>query len=72
MPKKKSLKPTVNRVSVRRHRHAFILNDQENNALNRYLNKYNVKNKSKFIREAVMVEVIRRLEQDSPTLFDDI
>ena len=70
MPKKKPSKPTQNRVSLRKHRHIFTLNDLENKALNRYLSKYSVKNKSKFIRETLMVEIIRRLEQDQPTLFD--
>ncbi len=70
MPKKKPSKPTQNRVSLRKHRHIFTLNDLENKALNRYLSKYSVKNKSKFIRETLMVEIIRRLEKDQPTLFD--
>lgn len=70
MPKKKPSKPTQNRVSLRKHRHIFTLNDLENKALNRYLSKYSVKNKSKFIREPLMVEIIRRLEKDQPTLFD--
>ena len=70
MPKKKQSKPTQNRVSLRKHRHIFTLNDLENKALNRYLSKYSVKNKSKFIRETLMVEIIRRLEKDQPTLFD--
>lgn len=71
MAKKKVLKPSRNRVSNRTHRYVFTLNDQENKALCRYIAKYNVKNKSKFIRETLMLEVIRRTEQDSPTLFDD-
>ncbi len=71
MSKKIALKPTKNRVSVRRHRCAFMLNDAENRALDRYLKKYKVKNKSKFIRETLMVEVIKRMELDSPTLFDN-
>lgn len=70
MPKKKPSKPTQNRVSLRKHRHIFTLNDLENKALNRYLSMYSVKNKSKFIRETLMVEIIRRLEKDQPTLFD--
>ena len=70
MPKKKPSKPTQNRVSLRKHRHIFTLNDLENKALDRYLSKYSVKNKSKFIRETLMVEIIRRLEKDQPTLFD--
>ena len=72
MPKKKPSKPTVNRVSLRKHRHVFTLNDLEEKALNRYLKKYSVKNKSKFIRETLMVDIIRRLEKDQPTLFDSM
>lgn len=70
MSKKKHLPPTTNRVSRREHRYVFTLNDQEHKALNRYIHKYKVNNKSKLIREILMFEVIRRLEQDSPTLFD--
>jgi len=29
-----------------------------------------VQNKSKFIRETLMVAIIRRFEEDHPTLFD--
>ena len=72
MPKKKPSKPTLNRVSLRKHRHIFTLNDSEEKALSKYLTKYNVKNKSKFIRETLMVEIIRRLEKDQPTLFDSL
>ena len=72
MPKKKPLKPTANRVSIRNHRHIFTLNDLEEKALKRYLSKYNVRNKSKFIRETLMLEIIRRLEKDQPTLFDSM
>jgi hypothetical protein len=44
----------------------------EQRALDRYLCKYKIQNKAKFIREVVMFEVISRLEKDSPTLFDTI
>ncbi len=72
MPKIKPSKPSQNRVTIRKHRHIFTLNDLENKALSRYLSKYNIRNKSKFIRETLMVEVIRRLEKDQPTLFDSM
>ncbi len=72
MSKKKPLQPSINRISRRQHRYVFTLNDSENKALNRYLAKYKIRNKSKLIRETLMIEVIRRLEQDSPTLFDDV
>jgi hypothetical protein len=67
---KKKLIPASQRNSLRTHRHIFTLNDEENKALERYLQKYKVQNKSKFIRETVMLSIIRKLEEDHPTLFD--
>ena len=58
------------RNSLRTHRQIFTLNDEENKALTRYITKYNVQNKSKFIREALMMTIIRKMEEDHPTLFD--
>jgi hypothetical protein len=62
----KDIKPTTLRV----HKHLFSLNDLENKALERYLRKYRVQNKSKFIRETLMMAILRRFEEDAPTLFD--
>jgi len=58
------------RNSLRTHRQIFILNDEENKALNRYISKYKVQNKSKFIRETLMLSIIKKMEEDHPTLFD--
>jgi len=58
------------RNSLRTHRQIFTLNDEENKALTRYITKYNVQNKSKFIRETLMMTIIRKMEEDHPTLFD--
>lgn len=73
MAKKQNIKPMSERgaKSLREHRHFFTLNEKENRALERYISKYKIKNKSKFIREALMVAIIKRLEEDSPTLFDN-
>ncbi len=71
MSKKNKLTPTKNRNSKRVHRHVFMLNDMEQKALERYIEKYKITSKSKLFREVLMMEVIRRLEEDSPTLFDD-
>jgi hypothetical protein len=67
---KKSIQPVSKRNSLRTHRQIFTLNDEENRALNRYISKYKVKNKSKFIRETVLMAIIRKMEADHPTLFD--
>lgn len=67
---KKQVTSLSARKTVRSHKHHFMLNDDENKALNRYLTKYKVANKSKFFRETLMIAIIRKFEEDSPTLFD--
>lgn len=67
---KKKLTPTLKRISKRTHRQFFLLNDEEDKALNRYIVKYKIVNKSKFIRETLMIAIIRKMEEDHPRLFD--
>ncbi len=67
---KKNTIPASQRNSLRTNRQIFTLNDEENKALNRYISRYKVKNKSKFIRETLMLAIIRKMEEDHPTLFD--
>jgi len=67
---KKTLKPTTKRSAARTHRQVFVLNDDENKALDRYIAKYKIPNKSKFIRETLMLAIIRKFEEDHPRLFD--
>ena len=67
---KKIIKLVQKRNSLRTHRQMFTLNDEENKALIRYISKYKVQNKSKFIRETLMLTIIRKMEEDHPTLFD--
>jgi hypothetical protein len=67
---KKNTTPASQRNLLRTNRQIFTLNDEENKALNRYISKYKVKNKSKFIRETLMLAIIRKMEEDHPTLFD--
>lgn len=67
---KKTLNPVLKHKSLRTHRQMFMLNDEEERALNRYITKYKVRNKSKFIRETLMFAIIRQFENDHPTLFD--
>jgi hypothetical protein len=67
---KKNSTPLSQRNTLRTHRQIFTLNDEENKALNRYISKYKIQNKSKFIRETVMIAIIKKFEEDHPTLFD--
>lgn len=67
---KKAHTPLVKRNSKRTHRETITLNDEEYKFLNRYMEKYKISNKSKFIRETLMRTIIVRFEEDHPTLFD--
>lgn len=69
MAKKAQTLP-VKRNSLRTHRETITLNDEEYKFLKRYMEKYKISNKSKFIRETLMRSIIIRFEEDHPTLFD--
>lgn len=55
---------------LRAHRLTFRLNDLEMKALMKYYKKYKVKNKARFLRETVMYAVLKKFDEDYPTLFE--
>ena len=54
----------------REHRVSIMLNESEQRALDRFCDKYNVKNRSRLIRETLMRAILKQIENDQPTLFD--
>lgn len=66
----KGIKRGYKSDNLRVHKHVISLNDIENKVLNRYLKKYNIRNKSKFIRESLITSILKKFEEDTPTLFD--
>ena len=54
----------------RNHRVTIMLNDSEQRALNKYCDQYVVRNRSKLIRETLMRNILKRFDDDNPTLFD--
>jgi hypothetical protein len=46
-------------------------NTRENNAINHYCEKFKIRNKSKFMRETIITEILRRFDENYPTLWDD-
>ncbi len=64
---RRSKNPNLKRVNPQTIR----LNNLELSALNNYCNKYRVANKSKFMRETIMVEIIKKFEEDYPSLFEE-
>lgn len=53
----------------RPHKLTLKLNDRELKALELYCREYGVSNQSEWLRELMMVEIIKRIEGDSPYLF---
>ena len=49
----------------------FTLSDEEQELINVYLKKYKISNKTRWYRETVMAFVLKNMEQDYPTLFEE-
>jgi metal-responsive CopG/Arc/MetJ family transcriptional regulator len=54
----------------REHKVSILLNEKEQQALDRFCNKYGIYNRSRLIREVLMRTILRKIESDQPTLFD--
>lgn len=54
----------------RTNRTSILFNHREQEAINLYCEKYKIGNKSKFMREAIMTEILKRFDEDYPTLFE--
>ena len=54
------------------HRVALYFNDNEHKLMEHYFKKYRTKNKTKTMKSAIMRAFLKQLEQDCPTLFDQV
>ena len=55
----------------RGNRLSLMLNNREMRALSIYCNRYRVKNKSEFLRETIMKAILKRFEDEHPTLWEE-
>jgi len=55
----------------RTNRHTIMFNNRELGVLKAYCAKYKIRNMSKFMREAIIITVLKKLEDDYPTLWVD-
>jgi hypothetical protein len=55
----------------RRNRLSLMLNNREMRALSIYCNRYRVKNKSEFLRSTIMKAILKRFEDEHPTLWEE-
>ncbi|MBN1463594.1 MAG: hypothetical protein JXQ69_08285 [Paludibacteraceae bacterium] len=69
MKEKTTKEPTKKRISKRKNRVAIMLNDEEMKAMNRFIETYKIKNKSRFVRETLITAILKKFDEDHPTLF---
>lgn len=67
MGKKKIAEESLVRIKSQ----SIRFNNRELSAINQYCKKFRVKNKSKFMREAIITEVLRKFDNNYPTLWDE-
>ncbi len=68
--KRKKLKykdPNLKRIN----RHLILFNNRELSAINKYCRQYKVANKSKFMREAIITAILKKFDEDYPSLFEE-
>ena len=54
---------------LRINKKTILFNNRELKAIEFYCKKYRIKNWSKFMREAIITSVLKKLDEDYPTLF---
>jgi hypothetical protein len=55
----------------RNNRLSLMLNNRELRALGIYCNRYRIKNKSGFLRETIMKAILKRFEEEHPSLWEE-
>lgn len=55
----------------RDNRMVFLLNKEEKDFMDSYLRKYKIQNRSRWMRETLMQFILKNLDKDYPTLFDE-
>jgi len=55
----------------RTERYSFLASVEEKRAIESYLKKYRISNRSRWMRETLITFIMQKLGQDYPTLFDE-
>lgn len=53
------------------HHFGTLLSDAEQHIVDVFIEKYKIKNKSKWVRETIFQAIHKKMEDDYPTLFDE-
>ncbi len=72
MRKRGKNNPNAHSENVRRERRmSILLSDDEQQIVDRYLEKYKIMNKSRWLRETILLFIHKNMEEDYPTLFGE-
>ncbi|MDR1880315.1 MAG: hypothetical protein LBQ78_05230 [Tannerellaceae bacterium] len=71
MKKRRTYTAAADRKQPRVHKVTFMLNEEEHKAVAYYLSKYNISNKSHWLRETILTHILKTLDKDYPTLFNE-
>lgn len=67
---KKCAKPSATDLK-RQSRMTCLMSEEEQKIVDRYLEKYKITNKSRWLRETILMFVYKNMEEDYPTLFGE-
>ena len=54
---------------LRINKKSILFNNRELKAIESYCHKYRIGNRSKFMREAIITSILKKFDDDYPTLF---
>ena len=54
---------------LRINKKSILFNNKEIKAIESYCRKYRISNRSKFMREAIITSILKKFDDDYPTLF---
>ena len=67
---KKCVKATADEPK-RQQRMTCLLSEEEQKVVDRYLKRYKITNKSRWVRETILTFILKNMEEDYPTLFNE-
>jgi hypothetical protein len=59
------------REPKRHHRMVCLVSEEEMHCIDRYLSKYKITNKGRWMRETMLTFIQKNMEEDYPTLFNE-
>jgi len=64
------MKENIKNVDLlRTNKKSILFNNKEIQAIESYCRKYGISNRSKFMREAIITTILKKFDDDYPTLF---